>query len=87
MPLILLSDTSYLNFLIFSVNCLGKSPPNRFRKRISQRAPTNDEEFLLCYGDETPGSVEPSGEHASCFGGGSSECPAQGNLESLAGAR
>ncbi len=64
-----------------------KISPNRFRKRISQRAPANDEEFLLCYGDETPGSVEPSSEHASCFGGGSSECLAQGNLESLAGAR
>ena len=45
------------------------------------------ERFFLCYGDETPGSVEPSGEHDSCFGGGSSECLAQGNLESLAGAR
>ena len=48
--------------------------------------PTIMKSFFLCYGDETPGSVEPSGEHASCFGGGSSECLAQGNLESLAGA-
>ncbi len=44
------------------------------------------ERFFLCYGDETPGSVEPSGEHDSCFEGGSSECLAQGNSESLAGA-
>ena len=26
------------------------------------------ERFFLCYGDETPGSVKPSGEHGSCFG-------------------
>jgi len=25
--------------------------------------------FFLGYGDETPGSVEPSGEHDSCFVG------------------
>ena len=43
--------------------------------------------FFLCYGDETPGSMEPLGEHASCFEGGSSECLAQGNSESLAEAR
>jgi len=42
--------------------------------------------FFLCYGDETPGSVEPSGEHTSRFGGGSSEWSAQGNLKYLTGA-
>ena len=43
--------------------------------------PTIMKSFFLGYGDETPGSVEPSGEHDSCFGGGSLECPAQGNLQ------
>ena len=43
----------------------------------------NMEGFFLCYGDKTPGSVEPTGEHASCFVGGSSECLAQGSLKYL----
>ena len=43
--------------------------------------PTIMKDFFLCYGDETPGSVEPFGEHDSCFVGGSSECLAQGNLQ------
>ena len=43
----------------------------------------NMEGFFLCYGDETPGSVEPTGEHASCFVGGSSECLAQGSPKYL----
>ena len=43
----------------------------------------NMEGVFLCYGDETPGSVEPTGEHASCFVGGSSECLAQGSLKYL----
>ena len=42
--------------------------------------------FFLCYGDETPGSVEPSGEHTSRFEGGSSEWSVQGKLEYLTGA-
>ena len=87
MPLILLSDISYLTSSSSSLQIVLENLPNCLRKRISQRAPPMMMSFFLCYGDETPGSVEPSGEHASCFGGGSSECPAQGNLESLAGAR
>ena len=47
--------------------------------------PHTMERFFLCYGDETPGSVKPSGEHGSCFGGGSSECSAQGNVQALSG--
>ena len=86
MPLILLSDTSYLNFLIFSVNCLGKSPLTVFESVYPSELPPMMKSFFLCYGDETPGSMEPLGEHASCFEGGSSECLAQGNSESLAGA-
>ena len=59
--------------------------PNRIKKRISRRIPAYDGMFLLCYGDETPGSVKPSGEHDSCFGGGSSEWFAQGNVQAWAG--
>ena len=43
------------------------------------------ERFFLCYGDGTPGNVKPSGEHDSCFGGGSSEWFAQGNVQAWAG--
>ena len=42
------------------------------------------ERFFLCYGDETPGNVKPSGEHDSRFGGGSSEWFAQGNVQAWA---
>lgn len=48
-----------------------------------QAAQMNMEGFFLCYEDETPGSVKPTGEHASCFVGGSSKCPAQGSLKYL----
>ena len=61
--------------------------PNRIRKRISRRIPAYDGMFLLCYGDETPGSVKPSGEHDSRFGGGSSEWFAQRNVLAWAGIR
>ena len=44
-------------------------------------------DFFLCYGDETPGSVEPFGEHDSCFEGGSSKWFAQGSVISWAGVR
>ena len=43
----------------------------------------NMEGVFLCYGDKTPGSVEPTGEHVSCSVGGSSECLAQGSLKYL----
>ena len=87
MPFILLSDTFYLTSSSSSLQIVLENLPNCLRKRISQQAPANMKSFFLCYGDETPGSMEPLGEHASCFGKGSSECLAQGNSESLAGAR
>ena len=55
--------------------------PTALENIYPSELPTIMKSFFLCYGDETPGSVEPSGEHGSCFGGGSSECSAQGNLE------
>ena len=58
------------------VNALFLSVP-------TQAAQMNMEGFFLCYGDETPGSVEPTGEHASCFVGDSSECLAQESLKYL----
>ena len=48
-----------------------------------QAAQMNMEGFFLCYGDETPGSVKPTGEHVSCSVRGSSECLAQGSLKYL----
>ena len=68
MPLILLSDIFYLNFLLFSANCLGKSPLTVFESVYPSELPPMMKSFFLCNGNETPGSVEPSGEHASCFG-------------------
>ena len=86
MPLILLSDTFYLTSSSSSLQIiLGNLPPTVLESVYPSELPPMMESFFLCYGDETPGSVEPFGEHDSCFGGGSSECLAQGNLESLAG--
>ena len=47
MPLILLSDTFYLTLPHFLCKWSWEISPNCLRKRISQRAPTNDEEFLF----------------------------------------
>ena len=79
MPLILLSDISYLTSSSSSLQTVLESV-------YPSELPPMMKSFFLCYGDETPGSMEPLGEHASCFEGGSSECLAQGNSESLAGA-
>ena len=46
---------------------LGKSPRTALESVYPSELPPMMESFFLCYGDETPGSVEPSGEHASCF--------------------
>ena len=80
MPLILLSDISYLTSSSSSLQTVLESV-------YPSELPPMMKSFFLCYGDETPGSMEPLGEHASCFEGGSSECLAQGNSESLAEAR
>ena len=47
MPLILLSDISYLTSSSSSLQIVLENLPNCLRKRISQRAPANDEEFLF----------------------------------------
>ena len=47
MPLILLSDTFYLTLPHFLCKWSWEISPNCLRKRISQRAPANDEDFLF----------------------------------------
>mgnify|MGYP004624703495 CR=1 FL=1 len=69
MPLIFLSDTFYLTSSSSSLQIiLGNLPRTALESVYPSELPPMMKSFFLCYGDETPGSVEPSGEHASCFG-------------------
>ena len=42
-------------------------PPTTLESVYPSELPTIMKSFFLCYGDETPGSVEPFGEHDFCF--------------------
>ena len=47
MSLIVLSDISYLTSSSSSLQIVLENLPNCLRKRLSQRAPANDDEFLF----------------------------------------
>ena len=68
LPFVRRFSTPTLFHMTILISCSAKHPPRTVLESVyPSELPTIMKSFFLCYGDETPGSVEPFGEHDSCF--------------------